>query len=101
MTASKDYNKIVPEVAARLQDVEISQAEMKVGIVHLTNQVENHLTSSLNKVHEKLDVITPKVEETHNWMRRIQNYVIYPTIGLLVSGGLVWVIQELWTRYGN
>ncbi len=93
MTASKDYNKIAPEVAARLQDVEISQAEMKKDILHLTCSVENHLTSAVNKVHEKLDIITPKVEETHCWMQKIQKYVIWPSVALVVTGGLAWFIR--------
>lgn len=89
MTMGKDYNKIAPEVAVRLQNVETNQAVMKRDITYLRETMDNHIKTALKRIDDKLIVMCPKVEESHKWIDRMQKYVVWPAFGMAAGAVLV------------
>lgn len=86
---SKDYNKVDAEVEVRLGNLEVATATIQRDVAHITESIDNHVVSEIKNIHKKLDVMSPKVEESHKWINRIQKYVVWPAAGTIVTAGIL------------
>lgn len=90
---NKDYNKVDAEVEVRLGHLEVATATIQRDVSYLRESIENHLATEVKDINKKLDVMGPKVEESHKWINRIQKYVVWPAVGTTVTAGILAVLH--------
>lgn len=78
---SKDYNKVDQEVEVRLTNLEIQAATTQRDVAYIKETIDNHVISAIKELDRKLDVMGPKVEDSHRWINRMQRYVVWPAAG--------------------
>ena len=86
---AKDYNKVDQEVEVRLGNLEIQAATTQRDITYIRETIDNHVMSAIKENSGKLDIMGPKVEESHRWINRIQKYVVWPAAGTAVTAGIL------------
>lgn len=96
---SKNYNKIVPQVEARLREVELGQARAEKDIKYIRESLDNHLNTQgkiISSIDKKIDDLSPKVEACHSWISKVQKYVVWPAVGTGVLALITGVGYLIW-----